>query len=69
MRIVIVIILTMMVDAVLAAPDDQLWQQLIGSNEARCGQGLVDSAREINKLRAQIEDLQKQLKKETPNAK
>ena len=69
MRIVIIIILTMMVDAVLAAQDDSLWQQLIGSNEARCSQQLVDSAREIVRLRVQIEDLQKQLKKETPNAK
>lgn len=54
--------------AVLAAqPGDELWQQLVGVKEAQCSQALVDATREINKLRAQVEDLQKQVKaKEKP---
>jgi hypothetical protein len=68
--LIIIALLLIVATAVLAAqPDDQIWQQLVGTNEARCAQQLVDSAREIVRLRTQIEDLQKQLKKETPNAK
>jgi hypothetical protein len=67
---ILINVLLMASPAWAAQPDDVIWQQLIGTNEARCSQNLVDSAREINRLRAQIEDLQKQLKsKEAPNAK
>jgi hypothetical protein len=62
MRYFCAIALLLIAGAAGAATDDQLWQQLIGSNAAQCSQNLVDSAREIAKLRAQIEDLQKQLK-------
>jgi hypothetical protein len=56
------VIAVLLISPVMAAqPDDALWQQLIGAKEAQCAQGLVDAAREMNKLRAQVEDLQKQL--------
>jgi hypothetical protein len=58
----IVFMMFVVVTPALATPDDQLWQQLVGSNAAQCSQNLIDSAREISKLRAQVEDLQKQLK-------
>jgi hypothetical protein len=62
MRYFLVMLVLLMAGTAAAAPDDQLWQQLVGSNAAQCSQNLIDSAREINKLRAQVEDLQKQLK-------
>jgi hypothetical protein len=58
----IVLVALLIAAPALAAPDDGLWQQLVGSNAAQCSQNLIDSAREIAKLRAQVEDLQKQLK-------
>jgi hypothetical protein len=70
MKRIIIISLLIAAPATAAQPDDALWQQLVGSNEARCSQQLVDAAREINKLRQQITDLENKLKaKEPPNAK
>jgi len=54
------LLLLLIASPAFAAGDDALWQQLVGSNEARCAQQLVDSVREISKLRAQIDELQKQ---------
>jgi hypothetical protein len=62
MKFFLIVISLLAATAVMAAqPGDELWQQLIGAKEAQCAQGIVDAAREMNKLRAQVEDLQKQL--------
>jgi len=45
----------------LAQSNDQYWQQLIGNNEARCAQTIVNLAKQLDDANKQISDLKKQL--------
>ena len=45
----------------LAQSNDQYWQQLVGNNEARCAQTIVNLAKQLDDANKQIADLKKQL--------
>lgn len=62
MKRLVVASLLLLSPASAGQPDDTLWQQFVGTREAQCAQALVDSAREVNRLRDQVAELQKQLK-------
>lgn len=72
MKHILIVISLLVATAAMAAPQagDEIWQQIIGAKEAQCSQTIVEAAREMAKLRAQIAELEKQLAaKGGPNAK